>query len=138
MFFADPENDMECYEEHNESGRDGKNRQHILQEPVDKSTKPSNTKASNTDQSPYKRIIHKSTQSTSQQDVSTIYEYIYMKFLQFSTTSVNIALILNPCYFFFEICKLLDDAAAEAKLEATKRKLQQGYQIAENGLYTTV
>lgn len=78
MFFADPENDMECYEEHNESGRDGKNRQHILQEPVDKSTKPSNTKASNTDQSPYKRIIHKSTQSTSQQDVSTIYEYIYI------------------------------------------------------------
>ncbi len=72
MFFADPENDMECYEEHNESGRDGKNRQHILQEPVDKSTKPSNTKASNTTESPYKRIIHKSTQSTSQQDVSTI------------------------------------------------------------------
>ncbi|GLT71309.1 hypothetical protein SLA2020_433400 [Shorea laevis] len=27
---------------------------------------------------------------------------------------------------------LLDDAAVEAKLEATKRKLQQGYQQAEN------
>lgn len=94
-FFADPENDMEYYEEHHESRRDplpenqkntkqksklpkeattpinGKNRQHILQESVDKSTKPSNTKASNTE-SPYKRIIHKSTRSTSQQDVSTI------------------------------------------------------------------
>lgn len=46
-------------------------------------------------------------------------------------------MILNPCYFC-EICKLLDDAAVEAKLEATKRKLQQGYQQAENGLYTTV
>jgi hypothetical protein len=46
-------------------------------------------------------------------------------------------MILNPSYLLFKTCKLLDDAAIEAKLEATTRKLQQGYQQAKNGLYTT-
>lgn len=38
---------------------------------------------------------------------------------------------------FFQKSRLLDDAAVQAKLKATKTKLQACYQQAENGLYST-
>lgn len=138
MFFADPENNMEYHEEHHESRRhplpENQNNsklksqlpRHFLQESVDKSTEPSNY------ESPHKKnLIHKS-QSSSQQDVSS------MSIYEISCSFQLISMILNPSYFLFKTCKLFDDVAVEAKLEATTRKLQRGYQQAENGLYTTV
>jgi hypothetical protein len=93
MFFAYLENNMEYHEEHHESRRDplpenqnnskqksqlpkeptkpinDKNCKHFLQESVDKLTKPSNS------ESPYKKNIIQNSQSSSQQDVSSMSIY---------------------------------------------------------------